>query len=203
MSYSLSELIRQTKAVADEVGQPACFYVTPTWEDAGLASLQLPEKACHMEAAIGMYHKRLDTYESQALPAGVRLTDTANADEFKLAYEAAFDGHPGWKPFMGGNLSGVSTHMLFLETTEGKLAGFAGVAWEGTRGLIFSVGVPASERGKGYGKVIVQGGLDWLARHGVQDAVVGILDTNEVSIGLHMGLGFEVFAKAEWWQLKG
>lgn len=203
-THAIKRLIDETRQVANETGQPCCFYVTPSWEDPELAALELSAAGCRLEAEIGWYLKHTESTDRLELPEDLRGVEKPDTGVFREAYEEAFEGHPGWKVMLEPVGTDVSIHVLFLETLEGRLAGFGGVAWDDklSVGIIFSVGVPKAFRGRGYGKAVSRRCLSWLAERGIRNVVVGIVSTNVISGRLHESLGFAKFAQAQWWELQ-
>jgi phosphinothricin acetyltransferase len=116
------------------------------------------------------------------------LTGTATWDEEPWTMEqrlAWFAGHD------------ASTPVLVAECDGGAVAGFAYLTkmsqksgWRFTRED--TIYIDEAYRGRGIGNALLTALLDEARRIGVHLVVASITSENEVSIGLHRGLGFEM-----------
>lgn len=115
------------------------------------------------------------------------LTGTATWDEEPWTAEqrrAWFAGHDASTPVLVAESDGAVAGFAYLTKMSQKSG------WRFTRED--TVYIDEAQRGRGIGRALLKALLDEARRIGVHLVVASITSENEVSIGLHRALGFEV-----------
>jgi len=93
---------------------------------------------------------------------------------------------------------------LVHESPDGELDGFCWTkvhaAHDPPLGEIYVIGVDPTAHGHGLGRALVVAGLDWLARQGLQDAMLYVEADNATARALYASMGFTEHQSHRWWR---
>jgi mycothiol synthase len=157
-------------------------------------------------AAHGLEPKRELHQLRRALPVGeafdlpTRAFVPGRDDDVWLAVNnRAFAGHPEQSGWTRATLEARMREPWFdaegfrLHEREGRLAGFC---WTKVHpsgvGEIYVIGIDPDFQGRRLGRPLVLAGLDWLAGHGVEEAMLYVDGGNRSALRLYDDLGFHV-----------
>jgi mycothiol synthase len=94
---------------------------------------------------------------------------------------------------------------FLLHEREGRLAGFCWTKVHADErpplGEIYVIAVDPDFHGRGLGRPLVLAGLDWLADHGLRDAILYVEANNAPAVALYEKLGFTITETRRWWSL--
>ena len=131
-----------------------------------------------------------------ALLREVRLAALRNAPgAFLETYdEVAGDPAPVWDA-RAASSTGEADQLVLLALDEGRPVGMAGIAREigqrrRHRATLWGVWLDPAHRGRGIGRQLVQGALDWAATRGVRAVYLEVVENEDPSWSLYGRLGF-------------
>ena len=162
------------------------------------------------------YHKRYDIHwltlnrlpeQPPFVPDHLLLTDAQTADPFVTVLREAFPDQAIKEDTYRRNIpqpkSAVNVRFVTLaDKVSQEPIAIGGMAWDGTLGNLFTLGVREKFRGQGFGRLMLDWRLHELYKQGVTDIVTGVLVDNIKSYNLQKQKGYRHFATAECWLRK-
>ncbi|MFQ5399393.1 MAG: GNAT family N-acetyltransferase [Anaerolineae bacterium] len=125
-----------------------------------------------------------------ATPANLRIRSNfpSPIDLFCALYARSFGGTPWYQPYSREEVEETladPADILFL-FRDGRAIGFAWLQGE----MIEPLGIVREERGRGYGRFLLQSALHELKQRGAAQVEIGVWRENETAVRLYQSLGF-------------
>ena len=158
----------------------------------------------------GLYQMRRPLPVDDIVPVATRSFVPADTEPLRLVNNRSFAEHPAQGNQSAEDWNAMVAEPWFrgdgtriYESPEGVIAGYCITKIHSSPplGEIYVIGLDPSVHGQGLGGPMTASGLDWLARQGLQVAMLYVEADNEPAIRTYKRLGFDVVRSDRSWRL--